>query len=275
MYQIRADQCNIRSPGSRTTPPPRTTIVTMNSLALHVLSAAFVASLYLPVLCFAQTISAFDSLSILFLGDRGRHQSFLRAQEFIPVMALRGIGITYTENLGDLNAVTLAKYDGLIVYAEQVEIKPEQEKALLDYVASGRGFIPVHCAIDFVNSPNYGMLIGAQFRYHSTGKFRARAVNADHPIMPGVVEFDTWDETYVHTKPNQNCTVLQVRREGERDEPVTWVRSHGEGRVFYTAYGHDERTWNNPAFQSLMERGIRWSCGSNNVLDSSRERDRQ
>ncbi len=28
-------------------------------------------------------------------------------------------------------------------------------------------------------------------------------------------------------------------------EPWTWVRTHGKGKVFYTAYGHDERVWNN------------------------------
>jgi len=29
----------------------------------------------------------------------------------------------------------------------------------------------------------------------------------------------------------------------------------GKGRVFYTAYGHDERTFGNPAFVDLIERG--------------------
>ena len=42
--------------------------------------------------------------------------------------------------------------------------------------------------------------------------------------------------------------------------PWTWVRTHGKGRVFYTAWGHDERTWGNPGFQNLVERGIRWAC---------------
>ena len=36
-------------------------------------------------------------------------------------------------------------------------------------------------------------------------------------------------------------------------EPYTWVRTHGKGRVFYTAFGHDERTWSNPGFQQLVE----------------------
>ncbi len=35
-------------------------------------------------------------------------------------------------------------------------------------------------------------------------------------------------------------------------EPYTWVRTQGKGRVFYTAYGHDERTWGNPGFLQLV-----------------------
>ena len=42
-------------------------------------------------------------------------------------------------------------------------------------------------------------------------------------------------------------------------EPWTWVRTQGKGRVFYTAWGHDQRTWSNPGFQNLVERGIRWA----------------
>ncbi len=29
--------------------------------------------------------------------------------------------------------------------------------------------------------------------------------------------------------------------------------------MFYTAWGHDQRTWGNAGFQNLVERGIRWA----------------
>ena len=81
-----------------------------------------------------------------------------------------------------------------------------------------------------------------------------------HPIMKGFEPFRTWDETYVHTKHNEKDRhVLQVRAEGQEEEPWTWVRTQGKGRIFYTAYGHDGRTWQNPGFHDLLERGIRWA----------------
>ncbi len=76
--------------------------------------------------------------------------------------------------------------------------------------------------------------------------------------MKGFKSFESWDETYVHTKHNEkDRTVLEYRDK----EPWTWVRTHGKGRIFYTAWGHDQRTWGNPGFQQLIERGIRWSVG--------------
>src|SRR5690606_5976892 len=44
-------------------------------------------------------------------------------------------------------------------------------------------------------------------------------------------------------------------------EPWTWVRTQGEGRVFYTASGHDERVWSKPEFHALLKSGILWSVG--------------
>lgn len=186
-------------------------------------------------LCLAQTTSPAASLEILFVGDRGPHQPFARAQQILPAMAAQGIDITYTEELDDLNAAVLARYDGLIVYADQPKIAPGQEKALLDCIADGKGLVAIHCASScFTDSPDYTALLGGQFQYHGCGIFRARGVNANHAIMRDLGDFETWDETYVHTKLTQDRTVLQVRREDNRDEPWIWVRSHGKGRVFYT-----------------------------------------
>ncbi len=87
--------------------------------------------------------------------------------------------------------------------------------------------------------------------------------------MKGFEPFRTWDETYVHTKHNtEGRQVLQVRAEGTGEEPWTWVRTQGKGRVFYTAYGHDGRTWQNPGFHDLLERGIRWAVNKGPVHDS-------
>jgi putative membrane-bound dehydrogenase-like protein len=209
-------------------------------------------------------------ITVLFLGDQGHHRPSERAPQIIPLLATRGIDVTYTEAMSDLNPSTLAKYDVLMIYSNETKIEPEQEKALLEYVENGGGFAPIHCAsYCFLNSPKYIALVGAQFQRHGTGEFDTKVVDAADPIMKGLEPFRTWDETYVHTKHNdKNRHVLQVRDEKGSDEPWTWTRTEGKGRVFYTAYGHDQRTWGNPGFHDLLERGLRWASGKGEVFDS-------
>ncbi|NNE01210.1 MAG: glycosyl hydrolase, partial [Pirellulaceae bacterium] len=203
------------------------------------------------------------NLDVLFLGDNGHHQPRPRFDQIQPVMAARGIRLVYTDKMSDLNADNLATYDALLVFANIDEIAPDQERALLDYVSGGGGFVPLHCATYcFRNSDAVVALMGAQFKRHGTGVFRTTIENTDHPVMRGFGGFESWDETYVHHLHNEkNRTVLSYRVDSEGREPWTWVRTHGDGRVFYTAWGHDERTWGNAGFQNLLERGIRWAAG--------------
>jgi putative membrane-bound dehydrogenase-like protein len=203
-------------------------------------------------------------IKVLFLGDHGHHRPAERFRELQPVLAKRGIELTYTDKVEALSPKSLTAYDALIIYANITRITPEQEKALLDFVEGGKGFVPIHCAsYCFLNSPKYIALVGAQFKSHGTGTFRTVIAAPDHPIMKGFKGFESWDETYVHTKHNdKNRTILEYRVDGTNKEPWTWVRTQGKGRVFYTAWGHDQRTWTNPGFQNLIERGIRWATGN-------------
>jgi putative membrane-bound dehydrogenase-like protein len=200
-------------------------------------------------------------IEILFLGNKATlHDSTRFAPMLKAALAGEGLNFTYTTDPNDLNAQNLAQYDALMIYANHDTITPEQEKALLDYVASGHGFLPIHSAsFCFQNSPAYIEMVGAQFLKHGTGEFTAEITQPNHPVMEGISPFQTWDETYVHTKINPNKTVLMERVDASGREPWTWVRTHGKGRVFYTAYGHDERTWSNPMFQKLLRNAILWA----------------
>ncbi|AYN69697.1 dehydrogenase [Euzebyella marina] len=207
-------------------------------------------------------------IEILFLGHSQEHHN---SRAYFPVLASAlakdGINITYTEEVTDLNEKNLATYDGLIIYANHDDINSSEEKALIDYVKEGHAFIPIHCAsFCFRNSEDYVDMVGGQFMSHETGTFTADIVDKEHPIMQNVSEFSTWDETYVHDKIADDIQILMERVEGDHKEPWTWVKDYGQGKVFYTAYGHDERTWEKPGFQKLIKEGIIWA-----VSDKVRE----
>jgi len=204
-----------------------------------------------------------QTLDVLFLGDSGHHRPDLRIQQLIPYLASQGITIEYTDQQDDLTAEVLKKYDVFMMYGNRTGLTPLQEKALLGFVNSGGGFVAVHStSASFNDSDAFVSLVGGAFKAHGTGVFKTDRLASNHPVFKNVPNFESWDETYVHIKHNPDKKVLSVRTEGDHEEPWTWVRNQGDGRVFYTAWGHDERTWGKPGFQKLLEQGIRWTAGN-------------
>lgn len=196
------------------------------------------------------------------MGDDGHHNPKTRIQKVIPYLAERGINIHYTDRQDDINLRNLKKYDGFMLYGNRSNLTPAQEYSLLRYVHEGGGFTAIHSAsASFNDSDAFVNLVGGAFKSHGAGTFSTRHVEPNHPVKAGVPNFESWDETYVHMKLNPDKTVLSVRVEGDHEEPWTWVRTHGDGRVFYTAWGHDERTWSNDGFKKLLENGLRWTSG--------------
>ena len=170
------------------------------------------------------------------------------------------------EALGD--AARLAEFDALLLYANHGRIEPHQWTNLKNYVETGGGFVPVHCASwCFGNEPGFDQLVGGRFKSHQGTEFTAKIVKPNHPALKDVKEFTAWDETYFHSNHNpKNRTVLMVRDAMKGDphtepEPWTWVRTQGNGRIFYTASGHDQRVWKNAGFHQLLKSGILWAVG--------------
>lgn len=177
-------------------------------------------------------------------------------------MGIHGIDLTYSESPDEaFSAETLDHFDALLMdgnWQQNGAMPAKQEKALLEFVANGGGFLPIHCASAcYGKSEAFVKLVGAKFRSHAGEVFSPNKTEISHPITDGYKSFKAWDETYVHSNHNDDRTVLQKRD----NEPWTWIRNHGGGRVFYTASGHDHRVWDTPEFHDLLKRGILWSVG--------------
>lgn len=202
-------------------------------------------------------------VEIMVLGHESEHHNSEKLMMYLSTpLFQKGINLTYTTDLGDLNEETLNDYDGLMIYANHETISTNQEAALKSYVQSGKALIPVHSAsFCFQNSDWYISAVGGQFSTHGEEVFSAKITNADHPAIKGITEFESWDETYVHSKINPDKEVLMERIDKNGAEPYTWVRNEGKGRVFYTALGHNEKTWEKSEFQELIAQGILWAVG--------------
>ncbi len=208
---------------------------------------------------------------ILFLGHDAKHHP---SNDYYPMLA-EGLGpdgiyfdyhTDVEEAFGDYDY--LSQFDGVLLYANHDTIERRLYNNLVKFIEEGGGFIPVHCAsFCFRNQLGFINLVGGQFQHHKTGTFTAKIVDGKHPAMKDVQEFETWDETYVHTGHGEDRTILMVREPaGDEDnikepEPWTWIRTQGKGRVFYTASGHDDRVWKQDAFHQLIKSGILWAIG--------------
>ena len=205
-------------------------------------------------------------LEVLFFGaptaNGPHHDPVTRYRMIKRMLGTEGIDFTYTQDPAEaLNAGTLAKYDALLMYGNWEQNGPmpaNQLKALKDYVEGGGAFLPIHCASAcYGGSPDFIKLVGGRFKSHTTGVFKATNVNKSHPVMRNYGGFSAWDETYVHDQHGDDRVILEKRDE----EPWTWVREQGKGRIFYTAAGHDHRVWDLPEYQDLIKRAIFWSVG--------------
>ena len=218
---------------------------------------------------FAQNAPKPRRLEVLFLGDNGHHKPVERLPSIMSALGNKGINFTYTNKLEDINLENLNRFDALMIYANWDEITPQAETALLAYVASGKGILPIHCAsFCFRNSPEYVKMVGGQFWKHTTDTISVNIVQPNNQLMKGVKGLKAFDETYLHSKLQADNNVLMTReikadqtkdRPETKIEPYTWTRNYGKGRVFYTAFGHDEQTWENPDFHKLLENAIIWA----------------
>lgn len=200
----------------------------------------------------------------------------------------RGIQFTTSTNRNDLNIENLNQYDGTFFFGNHDAFSAAQTSALETYLQEGGGMVGMH-VISYVARSNATLarILGGAFRgHHAISPFTAQliqdpnnlpqnlanhpnypfqgdetyAVDLNHPILNGLGTYTSPDEPYLHQNMNPDITLLSFREDhGGWDEPYTWVRNEGSGRVFYHANGHDARTWSQPNFRELMIRGARWA----------------
>ena len=173
-------------------------------------------------------------------------------------LARRGIQLTYGRTAAEaLDPAKLEYYDAVMIYGDRIALTPAQTKALTAFIDGGHGLVALHGVGDLP-------IVGAKLAQGGT-EFTAEFVQPANPMVQGLQPFAAWEEPLAPLAAGER-TVIMERVDGGSRQPWTWLRSQGKGRIFYTGYGHDERTWSQPGFQSLIERGIVWS------IDESRRR---
>jgi hypothetical protein len=167
----------------------------------------------------------------------------------------------------------------------------ELRASLLDFIASGKGFVGFHAAAaTFVEYPVYDqfpafgqMLGGTENGGHPWKPTESFTVKVDDPKSPltamfGSEGFEVSDEAYQFQEPDLRGRLhvllsidtvktdtagrrfLPIRQQ-DKDFPVSWIKPHGKGRVFYTSLGHNPNIFWHAAIAQHFLAGIQYAIG--------------
>lgn len=194
----------------------------------------------------------------------------------------RGIEVTATKDGSVFSQPTLAQYDAFFFYTtgdlttagedKNPPMTPEGKQAFLDLIHRGKGFIGTHSATDTFHGDHgvdpYIDMIGGEFVSHTVAQVNCIVVDTNHPATRHLGKvFPVFDEIYLfkNFSPEKVHLLLKLDKEPGTgragDFPISWTKSYGAGRVFYTALGHEDAVWANPDFQLHLLGGIKWALG--------------
>ncbi len=151
------------------------------------------------------------------------------------------------------------------------------------WLAAGHGLAAIHAGVAaFREWPEFGQVIGARFRNHPWGAGSTvfmKVEEPDHPLCAAfeAKRFPVVDEVYQLSDPYSRdlCRVLvsidtdrtdteKVRKRIHRtdgDFAMTYIKTYGQGRIFYNAWGHmHELYWNPMVLQHWLD-GIQYVLG--------------
>jgi len=212
-----------------------------------------------------------------------------------PICAEHGWELVSTKDGSIFTPENIALFDAFLFYTTGDLTSPqsadgskpmskEGKEAFLEAIQKGKGFVGFHCASDSFHSPgdsasnqpieqrdDFIKMIGGEFVVH--GSQQKTTMKVVDPKFPGAASlgagFEKHEEWYSLKNFADDLHVILVNEtENMRDDcykrppyPATWIRDHGQGRVFYTSMGHREDVWTSPEFQNLVVGGITWAIG--------------
>lgn len=224
-----------------------------------------------------------DGTSVLILSGGQRQHHGYREQAFALSKALEDTGryrVTIVEDAAIFETPAMAKYGLTILMADrrddEFKFTVPQQKALLDYVKDGHGFVSIHggdnAAKDWL--PEWRPMLGGVFSHvglpdskTKQGKFTVKVADTRHPITRGVSDFPLADELYYHIQMEPGVEPLLTIDYDGGTWPVAWTRTYGKGRVFHTPLGHRSfgpdkpDPLQDPNLLKVVLQGIDWVAG--------------
>jgi type 1 glutamine amidotransferase len=180
--------------------------------------------------------------------------------------------VDVTEEPAKMDSAMLAGYDVVVQNEAGPRWGPVAEKALLDFIAAGKGFAVIHGAS--AGNPGWAEfedLCGESARPGSGHgeyyQYEVKIVDREHLITKGLDHYTSNVEEIYHNKlrrPTAHVLATAYSRPDKRgtgkDEAVLIVTRHGKGRVFHNVMGNTTSAMDNPYWKALTLRGTEWAA---------------
>ena len=151
------------------------------------------------------------------------------------------------------------------------KIEKGEAENLTRAVESGVGLAGHHggMADAFRDAVDYQFMVGGQWVAHPGNiiDYVVDITKPDDPIVAGIKSFPYHSEQYyMHVDPS-NEVLATTTFTGEHAPwidgvvmPVAWKRHHGQGRVFFSALGHQAKEFEVSEMATMLRRGINWAA---------------
>lgn len=168
------------------------------------------------------------------------------------------------------------KYDVIVMYDMCKAFSPEQQKNFVELIKGGKiGLVSLHH--DLGAHPDWAefhKIIGGEYvmkprvidgkqhpgsTYDHDQEVNVTVADPKHPITRNMENFTIHDETYGNCYVSPQVHVLLTTDHPKGTKQIAWTNDYEQAKVFHLMLGHDAKAWENPAFKTLLERGIRWS----------------
>lgn len=186
--------------------------------------------------------------------------------------------VTTSEDVAVFTPENLRRYGALMFFTTgELPMNDAQKRALTDFVRAGGGFLGVHSATDtFYEWGEYGKLIGGYFDQHPWHQgVRVEVADPSDPLVgflaPSIAISDEiyqirdFDPGSSHVLLRLDPKSVDLTRNNVHRHPygwpLAWTRSYGNGRVFYTALGHEEAVWRDARHQRMLRGAVLWAMG--------------
>lgn len=141
----------------------------------------------------------------------------------------------------------------------------EPKRALEHLGITDQGVVVLHHALlAYPQWPAWSDMVGVKkrkFDYHIGERVTCHIARPDHPITNGIGDWEMVDELYEMDEAGEGSDILITCDNPKSMPTLAWTRTHGRARVFCYESGHDNRTWENETFRTVLSRGTQWAAG--------------